>query len=288
MTARSTANLCSLVLCGACAAGAAGPALAQATTPAQALLANNWVFNLGGFVVNSDLKANLNGQSTQNPEVDFDETFDRGNDATRVRADLLWRITPAHHMRLMYFNNSNERSSVLAAPIKWGDYTFQSGSNVNFKHEMEVIELAYEYAFLRQPTYEVSASLGLHYTDTTIQLDGTAIITNPDGTTRTESRATKNNSVAAPLPVIGLHGAWAVAPQWILEAQIQYFGLSYDSYDGAWSDLRASATWMFSQNFGVGLGYNRFASRVDVDKASFNGRLKTAYGGLQAYLTGTF
>ena len=67
-------NLCSLVLCGACAAGAAGPALAQATTPAQALLANNWVFNLGGFVVNSDLKANLNGQSTQNPEVDFDET----------------------------------------------------------------------------------------------------------------------------------------------------------------------------------------------------------------------
>ena len=288
MTARSTANLCSLVLCGACAAGAVGSALAQATTPAQALLANNWVFNLGGFVVNSDLKANLNGQSSQNPEVDFDETFDRGSDATRVRADLLWRITPAHHLRLMYFDNSNERSKVLADPVKWGDYTFQAGSNVNFKHEMEVIELSYEYAFMRQPTYEISASLGVHYTETTIQLDGTAIITNPDGTTRTESRASKNTSVAAPLPVIGLRGAWAVAPQWVLDAQVQYFGLSFDEYDGSWSDVRLGATWMFSQNFGVGLGYNYFSSKLDVDKASFNGRLKLSYYGLQAYLTGSF
>jgi hypothetical protein len=272
-------------LCGACTAGSA---LAQSTTPAQGLLTDSWVFNLGGFVVNSDLTANLNGQFSQNPEVDFDETFDRGNDATRVRGDVLWRITPTHHLRLMYFNNSNERSKVLAAPIKWGDYTFQAGSNVNFKHEMEVIELAYEYAFMRQPTYEVSASLGVHYTDTTIQLDGTAIITNPDGTTRTESRATKNSSVAAPLPVIGLRGAWAVAPQWVLDAQVQYFGLSYDEYDGSWSDVRLGATWMFSRNFGVGLGYNYFSSKVDVEKASFNGRLKTSYSGLQAYLTGSF
>lgn len=288
MKARSTANLCSLVLCGACAAGAAGSALAQATTPAQGLLTDSWVFSLGGFVVNSDLKANLNGYATSNPEVDFDETFGRGSDATRIRGDVLWRITPTHHLRFMYFNNSNERSKVLADAVKWGDYTFQAGSNVNFKHEMEIIELAYEYAFMRQPTYEVSASLGVHYTDNTIQLDGAAIITNPDGTTSTESRATKISSVAAPLPVIGLHGAWAVAPQWVLDAQIQYFRLSYDEYDGSWSDLRLGATWMFSRNFGVGMGYNYFSSRVDVTKASFNGRLNTSYSGLQAYLTGSF
>jgi hypothetical protein len=45
---------------------------------------------------------------------------------------------------------------------------------------------------------------------------------------------------------------------------------------------------MFHRNYGVGLGYDRFATRVDVSKNDFDGRLKTSYSGLQAYLTGTF
>jgi len=45
---------------------------------------------------------------------------------------------------------------------------------------------------------------------------------------------------------------------------------------------------MYKQNFGIGLGYNRFATSVAVNKDSFSGRLRTGYSGLQAYLTGTF
>ena len=36
---------------------------------------------------------------------------------------------------------------------------------------------------------------------------------------------------------------------------------------GYWTDLRVGATWMFSRNFGVGLGYNWFGTRVDVEKS---------------------
>ena len=45
---------------------------------------------------------------------------------------------------------------------------------------------------------------------------------------------------------------------------------------------------MYKQNFGIGLGYNRFATNVTVNRDSFSGRLKTGYSGLQVYLTGAF
>jgi hypothetical protein len=45
---------------------------------------------------------------------------------------------------------------------------------------------------------------------------------------------------------------------------------------------------MFHEQLGVGVAYNRFFSRVDLDKTSFDGNLKFGYGGVQVFLTGTF
>jgi hypothetical protein len=288
MSRKSTSKFATAAVVCLSATLGAGSAAAQSASPAQALLDNNWVFNLGAFVVGTDLKASLNGRSTNNPEIDFDETLGAADDTTRVRGDVLWRINPVHHLRFSYFNNTIERSKIIDRDIAWGDYTFKADGQVDSRHEMEVYELAYEYAFMKQPTYEVAAIIGLHYTETKLQLSGNATVILPDGSTSIAEPTVRTNSLAAPLPVIGLRGAWVVAPQWLVEASGQYFGLDYEGVDGSWSDLRASATWMFNRNFGLGLGYNRFSMRVDASKNDFNGRLKTSYGGLQAFLTGTF
>ncbi|MDN3920260.1 hypothetical protein [Roseateles violae] len=261
---------------------------AQAQSNAQGLLDNSWVFNLGAFVVGSDLSAGLNGSSRNNPTIDFDKNYGRADDATRIRGDVLWRITPVHHLRFMYFNNDTTRSRVLDNDVQWGDYTFKAGSRSDLQYKFEVSELAYEWGFLKTPTYELAASFGLHYSKTTLQLSGTATVTDANGQTGTASAASKASSLPAPLPVIGLRGGWLLAPNWYLDGQAQFFKVNIDGYDGRWSDLRLGATWMFAKNFGVGLGYNRFGTRVDVDRNNFGGTLKASYSGLQAYLTGTF
>lgn len=51
-------------------------------------------------------------------------------------------------------------------------------------------------------------------------------------------------------------------------------------------ELRAGAAWLFSRNFGAGLGCNRFAASVDVDRTSFSGRVPMGYSGFGLYLTG--
>jgi hypothetical protein len=88
--------------------------------------------------------------------------------------------------------------------------------------------------------------------------------------------------------VIGLRGGWVVAPNWYVDAQGQYFQAKVGEVDGSISDLRVGATWMFSRHLGLGMGYNRFYTKLDFAKESFNGRMKFGYSGLQAYLTGTF
>ena len=267
----------------------AAASLAQAQpTPAQSLIQNKFVFNLGGFILGTDVTAHLNGSSTTNPDIDFDKTFGEGSDSTRVRADALWRITPNHHLRFLYFNNTADRTRAIDRNIAWGDYTFQAGATVEAKTKFQIYELAYEYALWRTADLEISGSLGVHYMKLSQQLAGTATFTDANGVTTAASFVRKENSVPVPLPVIGFRAAWAFAPNWVLEGQGQVFKADIGGYDGRVTDLRAGVTWMFSRNFGAGLGYNRFSMNVETDKENFDGRIRFGYSGALLYLTGTF
>jgi len=261
---------------------AATPASAQLSN-AQGLIENPFVANLGMFIVGSDLKARLNGSSTTNPDVDFNDTFGTGSDETLVRLDLLWRINPKHHVRFFYFDNDITRNRVLDRDVQWGDTTYHVGANVESNVRMKVYELAYEYAFMHRSDFELNGTLGIHYTDLRIKLAGNA--TTGAGTA---AFVTEERKLPAPLPVIGVRAGWAFAPQWYLEGVGQFFKISIDGYNGHWIDGRAGVTYMFARNFGVGVGYNRWYTTVNVDRSNFNGSARFGYSGLQAYLTGTF
>src|SRR4051812_15876182 len=102
MALRTTTRL--LATIGLLGLAATTAARAQSLTPAQALLNDPFVATAGLFVVGTDINANLNGQSSRNPDVDFDRTFGHASDANRGRLDLMWRFAPRHDLRFVYFN----------------------------------------------------------------------------------------------------------------------------------------------------------------------------------------
>jgi hypothetical protein len=283
MTSRLAIRVVSLAVCAIAGAGAAGPVAAQSASPAQALLDQSVVVNLGAFVMQTDMKAALNGQSVQNPDIDFDQTFGKAKDTTRIRGDALWRISPKHHVALMYFDNGISRTKTIDRDVHWGDAVYPVGATVTSESKFKVGALSYEYAFMRDPGYEVAVDIGLHVSQTKLSLAGDAVV---NGVAR--SGQVQSNSVTAPLPVIGLRGAWAVTPNLVLDAQGQYFKVNANGIGGSWSDLRANATWMFNKTFGLGLGYDRFYTHLDVNKSGFDGRAKVGYSGLQVYGTLAF
>ena len=264
----------------------AGPALAQSASGAQGLLDDPFVINGGVFVIGTDLRARLNGQTRSNPEIDFDETFGNASENRRGRLDMLWRISPNHHLRFLYFNDTSTRSRRLTKNIEWGDYTFLAGYDGESRVDGKVYELAYEYAIRRTPSSELNLSFGLHYMDLSTRVSGTATVVGGNGSAAIS--ATRTADLRAPLPVVGFRGGWVIAPDWYIDAQAQLFKANVNAVSGYWTDLRVGATWMFSRIVGVGMGYNAFSSDVDVDKPNYNGSARFGYSGLQVYLTGTF
>jgi hypothetical protein len=272
------------------ATSAAAPA--HGDSPTEDLLNDRFGVTVGGFVVTSTINGSLLGSAnTSEQSVDFDKQFGTDADQTRLRGEVLWRITPTQHVRFSYFDNDVGRTRTIGQDVPWGDYTFKAGSQVAAEIKFRVYELTYEFAFLRRPNYEIAAIAGIHLDDLTLKLSGNASLTVDTPMGPVEEAATytsTSHSVPAPLPVFGFRGDWAVSPHVYLDASAEVFSISYQGIDGNWSDLRAGATWMFSDHFGVGIGYDRFATHVDVGKGSFNGRLNWGYQGLLLYLRGGF
>lgn len=288
MTLRLTAVCIAPGICMLLGGGMSASALAQASGPAQSLLDDKFVLSVGAFVLQSDLKAGLNGQSATNPDIDFNDTFGRAREGTRVRADALWRITPTQHLRLMYFDDTRRSSRALDRTVDWGDYMFQVGANVDSETKFTIAEMTYEWAFVRSPSYEIGATLGVHYTDTRIKLSGMATLTDANGNVSQAASTVKSSSVPAPLPVIGLRGGWVVAPHWYVDGLGQFFKMKVNGVDGRLSELGVRATWMFSDHFGLGVGYENYSTAYDVSRRSFDGRLRWSYSGLLVSLTGAF
>jgi len=263
-----------------------------ANSSTENLLNDRFVVSLGGFVVSSKINGSLSGNANTNGEnTDFDKRFGTDADQTRLRVEVLWRITPRQHLRFSYFNNAVQGTRAIDQDLAWGDYTFRAGGQVTAEVKFRVYELNYEFAFLRRQNYQIVAVAGIHLDDLTLKLSGNASLTVDTPMGPVEQAATfttKSSSVPAPLPVVGFRADWAVSPHVYLDASAQVFAVGYQGIDGNWSDLRAGATWMFSDHFGIGLGYDRFVTHVDLSKLSFNGRLNFGYQGLLLYLKGGF
>ena len=98
----------------------------------------------------------------------------------------------------------------------------------------------------------------------------------------------ESGSTGAPLPVLGLRGIWRLPHDFYFTAQAQYFYIDYNEYNGSLSDLKATVVWQATPRFGVGLGYNDFRFRFDLDKRLFDGRLRWNYGGAMAFASLAF
>ena len=266
-----------------CAAGIAG---AQADEAKTNPMDSKFNLALGGFFLSTDINVRLNGDETGQPgdDIDYDDTFGIG-DFDRFRADGLWRIAPRHLIRAMYFQNNRHAERAISREVNFRGETFPVGAMVDARSNLTVAQLSYEYAFLRRDNYELAGGIGVHYVDMDLTLDATISAQGNQASRRADAGA----STQAPLPVLGLRWMWRLPHNFYVNAQAQYFYLQFDPYSGSLIDLKASVVWQASDHFGIGLGYNDFGFRFDIDsKRDFDGRLRWDYGGAMAFATFMF
>ncbi len=267
----------------ACLSGMAFWPLAASAAEAPNLLTNQFHIVIGTFSISSEPTIELNGETTSGDKVNFDEVLG-GGDASRVRLDADWRFgdSQRHKMRLIAFSMSRDNKKVIDEQIEWGDVTYPVDAELKAEFKFSVVELAYEYAFLRREDYELGGSIGLHYAgiDASLKAERTA--------TGEVINRSNDASVDVPLPVVGLRGLWKLPHNFYVDAQAQYFALAIDEYDGNVQDYRLMLTWQPKSWLGVGVGYNMFKVDLDVEKDKFNGSLAWKYDGPMVFYSASF
>lgn len=269
---------------GVAVAASLGVVLSLAAAPSAAaddvnLLETAGYLSLGTFINGSKLKIRLDGEAGETgTEVDWDNTFG-DDDVTRFRLDGLWRFADRHYLRFLYTDYSRSRTATFDEDIEWGGETIPVGAEVRASLGFEIIELAYEYAFLKRENYELAGTLGLHYTTFDASLKAT--VTTPGGGGTAERGGTA--SVDAPMPVLGLRGMWNFGKNFYLDGQAQFFTLSIDNLDGDIINYRVALLWQPKKYVGLGVGYDYFKVDVDVEKNRFNGSMEWEYSGPQIF-----
>ena len=261
--------------------GALAAPVAYAADDAPNLLSDPFNIGLGTFVLNSDTEVRLDGATQPGTPVNWEDTFG-GGDQSRFRLDGHWRFgdSERHKVRLMVFNSSRNSARTLDEDIDWNGVTYPVDAKVKADFSFDVYQVAYEYALWRRNNYEINGSVGLHYTDLSMSLavDASSV----------SAKIKEEASVAAPLPVVGLRGIWALPHNFWLDASAQFFALSFDEYDGNLQDYKIVVTWQPKKWLGIGLGYNQFGIDVDVDQSKFKGSLDWKYQGPMLYYSATF
>jgi hypothetical protein len=259
----------------------AAGAQAQERNPLDAKL----IVDAGWFFLSTDMHVRVNGE-TNEPEgsdVNYDDAFGIG-DFNRFRADVLWRFADRHSIEATYFNNNRSGSRTLDKDVEFKGQLYPVGADVNANSDVSIAELSYQYAFMRRENYEIAGSFGIYYLDLKLGLDATV---NVNG--QTSSRTLDVNATTqAPLPVIGLRGTWRLPHNMYIDAHTQYLYINYDPYKGRLLDLKASFVWQCTNHVGVGVAYDDFRFRFDLNKPRFDGSLRWNYGGAMAFVSVMF
>jgi hypothetical protein len=244
------------------------------------LLDDGWDISLGTFIVNQNTEVRLDGtvegERVPGTKVDWEQNFGDSN-ATRVRLDGYWRFAERHKIRAMWFNASRDGSKTIDKEIEWGGETFPISTKIKGESKFNIIELAYEYAFMRRDNYELTGTAGIHYTDLSLSLSADV---NDGEITR---NVKKEGSVGLPLPVFGGHFLWRMGGDFWLDTSAQWFGLSIDEYSGSIWDLKLDALWQPNKWVGIGVGYNVFKIDVNANTDKFDGNLNWEYSGPRAF-----
>ena len=259
----------------------AGAAMAAGT--GDGLLNDRFTVSLGTFLLDTKTTIRVNGSAGDSGnEVDFGRDLGL-KDSDRFRVDATWRFAERHKLRLMYFDTTRSRTTTIDRDLEIGDTIFPVNGEVTAKSSAKIAELAYEYVAVQRDNWELSVTGGVHRVSFRFRVEGDGTVAGQSGQFSTETATTK-----APLPVFGLHAMRAIGNDWYLDGAAQFFALKVGKYDGSISDLRIGVTRMFGDHIGVGVGYDRFTTRLKVDSLAFDGKLRWRYSGAQAFLTASF
>jgi hypothetical protein len=247
--------------------------MAEAGSP----LTDTLSLGFGTFIVNTRTDIRVDGTGgVRGTDINLERDLGLG-DTTRFRIDGYWRFAERHKIRVMYFDTDRTVSRVLSKEIVFDGTTYPIDARMDTRMKTTIAEVAYAYAFVRNDTWELDGTAGIHNLNFNLGLSGHL--------QNLQLEKSQSASANGPLPVIGVEAIWRMVDNLYLDGQVQFFKIKISPYDGRIEDYNLSLMWQPFKHVAFGAGYDQFVTRVDVSADSFNGNLRWRYSGARIFVT---
>jgi hypothetical protein len=229
----------------------------------------------GALFANFHTTIQVNG-NTLGTEVNMESLLGLDDSNYVGRLDGEYAFNKRHRLAFSYYDINREGERTIANSITIGDVVIPAGP-VSTEFDTQIFKLAYVYDFVTDTRTTIGASFGFHVMgiDTSFETTG--------GSNHRSFR------VDAPLPVLGLRGAYALSRKWTLSATAELLQFDIGDYRGFVGDNRLTLDHDAFEHFGWGVGFNGFEVNGDFEgNGNLGAELDYGYQGVFLYLRSYF
>jgi opacity protein-like surface antigen len=266
------------------------PALAQ---PGSAYYLNqrgmNETFRLdvGGFFEKFDTTLRVgDAQGSPGTNVSLESTLGAPASQTSVFADGTLRLGRNASLQFAYRHASRSSSRATSTDIQFGDQTYRAGGQIATSVRLDVGELYYAYSLVNNGDLEFALMLGVSVFSNKVSLDASGPAGVPGGTTGGAVQSDSRN-LLAPVPAVGASFRYALYPKFFAWGRVKGLKATISGRHGSMLSWGAGLDLFFTQNIGIGGGYEYVKLVFEKEDARQFG-LDYKYNGPMAYVSIAF
>ena len=258
------------------------PANAQESNGVHPQLTTDWWIDLGAYYPDRKFTLSANGAVVgENAEYEFDQQLGLSERDPLFEGQIGWQFGEKWGVAAQYFKASRSTRVTLEDDVEWEDVVYEIGADVSAGTELEVTRVVFSRRFYNEGSHDLRLAAGVHLLDLSAFIAGQARIDDMTSETRRSS-----NSASAPLPNIGAWYRYSTSEKWLFSLRADWLEASVDDVSGSIINLMAGVNYSLTDNFGIGLAYQRFSIDVTLRESSWRGTADVTFDGPNFFISG--
>lgn len=244
-------------------------------------LKEDYYLTAGLFFPQRDFEFRLDDSaSAAGGAIDFVEQFRLDDGGQTEAIEFGWRFSPNWSLRTQHFDVGGRRSATLLNDVRWGDFTYNTGSTVVAGAGASVTRMFLGRKLRPLSRSEFGVGAGLHLLEIDAFIKGEATRDGNVAGIRKESAR-----VSGPLPNVGAWYMYSLSRRWAVAARADWLAASVGKFDGSIINATVGMDYAVSRHLGVGVSYNYFELDVDVDDSNWKGGAATRFDGVYLHVS---
>ncbi|MGI2169422.1 DUF481 domain-containing protein [Shewanella sp. MF05960] len=240
---------------------------------------DKFALDIGVFYANSDSNMAVTNPKTGGSfPIDFEDEFLLAEEQYLPYFELTYSFNQRHNLFIDWksldrkADNNAVSQDFILEDIDGKDYLIEVGAKLNTELNIDILRIGYGYDIWQGTDYAVGVSIGLHTMFVEAVFKGTIGTCIPDSSLTSlcnnvvATPEVVDDTLTAPLPNVGIYGAYEFYHGWNFSAHAQYFSISYDDVDGSLIDVRLGVETKFCDNWSLKLAYNYYDVDITIEK----------------------